>query len=59
MILSNDKPPPTLRLDKKSNVEEPLLEPLQSLGLNSQPFEAEIDAGANLAHQPETSTQHP
>jgi hypothetical protein len=32
MILSNDKTTPTLRLDEKSNVEEPLLDQLESLG---------------------------
>lgn len=32
MILSNDKATPTLRLDEKSNVEEPLLDQLESLG---------------------------
>ena len=32
MILSNDKASPTLRLDEKSNVEEPFLDQLESLG---------------------------
>ena len=32
MILSNDKASPTLRLDEKSNAEEPFLDQLESLG---------------------------